>query len=534
MAGESKGLLKNSAIVAVASGLGVLGGFIQDAAVAAVFGIGVITDAFYAAYVMPSVVVSILSTAYGFTLVPVVSRLLAQEDREGKKAWYLVSNILNASFICVALLLLVGLPSMPVLIRLAAPGFDPRTTAMAVQAGYILILTLPLANLIEINRAILYTHRHFVIPASMNAIRAFVAAAFVLLAPRSWGVLAVAFAFALGMLCQAILSGLSVFLSCKPHYHLSLNLGDPVVRQTGRLFLAPLAQVSFRQSITLAMRVIGSFLPAGSVTALSYADRLVFAVGGLLLNSVVTATLPILSSELGKQDRRAMGKLVSSALRLSMMLAVPVGTVFVVLGTPLIQVFFRRGAFDLEAVTLTGGILTFFGLGLPALGVFRGSTGYLYAAMEASKVIFLFFLQALTTILFDLVLVGRMGAKGLALGFTAGTTVAAATGLYMISKRREDMSLWKFGIFCAKLLVSAFPMAIALWSYHWLESSLGSDSLPIRLLCLGVVLGLGSFLFLVTAIRMQMEEAMLLYVWVKRKVIFLGGQSLASRFSGDK
>jgi putative peptidoglycan lipid II flippase len=514
--------------------LGVLGGFMQDAAVAAVFGIGAITDAFFAAYVIPSVVASILSTAYSFTLVPVISRLLAEGDKEGKKAWYLVSNILNSSSVLVALLVLGGLPSMPVLIRLVAPGFDPRTTAMAIRAGYILILAIPLANLVEINRAILYAHHHFVIPASMNAVRAVVAAVFVLLAPPSWGVLAAALAFALGMLCQAILSGLSVLLSCRPHYHLSLNLADPAVRQTGRLFLGPLAQVSFRQSITLAMRVIGSFLPAGSVTALSYANRLFFAAGGFLLNSVVTATLPVLSSELGKPDRRALGQLVSNALRLPMMLAVPVGTVLVVLGVPLIQVFFQRGAFDSQAVTLTGEILAFFGLGLPALGIFRSSTGYLYAAAEANKVIFLFFLQALTAILFDLILVGSMGAKGLALGFTVGTALAAATGLRMIWKCREDMSPWRFGTFCAKILVSAFPMAIVLWSYHWLGVKVDSDSLPTRLLCLGVVLGLGSLAFLVTAIRMQVEEAMLLYNWAKRKVISFSGQTLASKLSGNK
>jgi putative peptidoglycan lipid II flippase len=482
--------------------------------------LGTQTDAFFAANSIPGTTMTLMAITYNSTLVPVFSRRLA-DPGERSDVWRFISIIFNINLLLGALLCVIGLAGARWVVALVAPGFPDSTAVLASRLSRILFLTILLTSIVEVNKAILYAHRRFAVPSLMNAVRSVFAAGVILLGARFWGIMAAAAGLVAGTLAQLIISSLAVNRFCRPRYHLSFDVGHPDLRESGRLFVAPVVGAALRQLINIAMQMIGSFLPVGSITALSYANRLTFSIGGFFLNSVTKAALPSLSVSVSKGDRERIGRILATAFRLTLLLATPVAIILIVLGVPLIRIFFQRGAFDSEAVVLTGGILAFFALSIPLLGHFRVIHSYFYAALKARWVILLSFLQASFTVVLDLILVPFLGAKGLALAFSIGTGMATVAGYFLVQNQRESLSWRSLAVFSVKLLVAAMVMALVFWLSNDLETYVQGVHFIPRLLFLGAIIGVGLAAFGVVAIFLRVEEICLLYEWLQRRLSFV-------------
>ena len=81
-----RSLLAGSATVSVFNALGVLAGFALDALVAAWFGVGLQTDAYFSAYRLPNAITSVITMVAGAALVPMFARMLSEMGREGRNA----------------------------------------------------------------------------------------------------------------------------------------------------------------------------------------------------------------------------------------------------------------------------------------------------------------------------------------------------------------------------------------------------------------------------------------------------------------
>ena len=72
--GETRGLARTSAGVAVWAGFALLSGFAMDATIAALFGIGLFTDGFFIAATVPFALVAVLAASANQALVPQFNR----------------------------------------------------------------------------------------------------------------------------------------------------------------------------------------------------------------------------------------------------------------------------------------------------------------------------------------------------------------------------------------------------------------------------------------------------------------------------
>jgi len=516
---DNEALLKASATIAILNGLGIVVGLVLDATIAAQFGLGAQTDAFFVASTLPNTAVTLMAMTYTSALVPVLSRKLAAPG-DRSDVWRLTSIILNVNLLLGLLVCASGVVGARWVIALVAPGFPEPTAALATELARVLFLAIPLAGIVEINRAILYAHRRFAIPAALNAIRSSVAAGVILLGARHWGITAAAAGLLAGAVAQMTISTVAVSRLCKPSYYFSFDIRHPAVKGSGHLFLAPVAGATFRQVINIATQIIGSFLPEGTIAALSLANRLVFSIGAFLLNSVTKAALPTLSVTCAQKDREGVRRILSASFRLTLLLAMPVAIILIVLGAPLLGLLFQRGAFDRDAVVLTSGILALFALGIPLLGHFRVIQSYFYAALKVRWVVLLFSLQALFTVVLDLILVRFIGAKGLALAFSIGTGAATVVGYLLIRHQRESLSWSSLAVFGAKLLYAALAMALVLWLGTRLQPYVLDARPTVHLVLLSVVMGLGLSVYWIVANLLRVEEICVLRRWLRRSLTF--------------
>ncbi len=126
--------------------------------------------------------------------------------------------------------------------------------------------------------------------------------------------------------------------------------------------------VSVSQISLLINTIFASFLGAGSVSWLYYADRLMEFPAGMLGVALGTILLPSLSKYHAAGNHEEYGKLLDWGLRLTLLLAAPAAAgTGTSLSVPLIATLFHHGAFTAADVFKTRDALVAYSVGLLGL-----------------------------------------------------------------------------------------------------------------------------------------------------------------------
>lgn len=349
-----KGLIRQSGTTSLAAAVTILSGLLLDAAIAATFGAGQATDAFFVAARLPVTSVTVLMVGVNQALVPLFSTWLVRRGEEA--TWRSVSHILTravlASFGVLGLVVVLAEP----LVHVLAPGFSDEGIALAASLLRLVVVVVPLTIIAEVLRALLNSHRSFAGPAAMNAVLNGVAVAFVLLAPApkvsiiAWGYIAGAACRVLYLVPMAYRHGF--------RFRPEIGRGDPDVGIALRLCVRPMAAAGLTPTVRVVEQMVASFLPPGSITILNYGHRLVWAVGGtVFFRSVVVTLVPRLSEAEANEDRAAVSRITGAGVRLMLAVSLPLTVLMATLAQPGVRLIFQRGNFDRAEATLLGLVL---------------------------------------------------------------------------------------------------------------------------------------------------------------------------------
>jgi putative peptidoglycan lipid II flippase len=505
--GQDGGLLRRSTTVSFFIGLGVVAGFLVDVLIVARFGVGAETDAFFGAYTVPFILVTSLAA-----IQPVLVTILA--GFRGNEAAF--SALLNASALAALGVALLGALLARPLIAITLPGFAPATAALATLLAQILFARVPAAAVSEVCKAELYNRHRFGLAAFSSVIPSLVAATLLVLAGSAVGIEAVAWSLVAGALVQAGLLCGALFVRQGMRYYARLRQEMPVLQQTARLVVAPLASLLLRQGVTVAERLIGSFLPAGSVTAITYANRLTMVAAGILFDGATTAALPSLAALQSRGEEQAARVAMGRLLKLLTYVALPAGLTLAALSTPLVRLFFERGQVDAQAAVLMGTVLGVYALSLPFLGPYRAVQTYFYARRAVRPVVILQGSLAMLTIGLDLLLVRTLGVVGLALAFALSCNVVAAIGLVWMGKQAGDLGwrtlldqLWRLGLATAAMAASVLAAS------RWVGAMAQGTGRWELVLAIGVACLVGLAVFVGLGAILRLEAISILWSKVK-------------------
>src|SRR6185312_8624175 len=124
---------------------------------------------------------------------------------------------------------------------------------------------------------------------------------------------------------------------------------------------------------------IASFLPAGSRTALYYADRVNQLPLGVLGIALGTVLLPEMSVRLARNDRSGSDSVQNRSAALTLLLTLPFACVFIAIPGTIMRALFAHGAFDAHSADLAASALATYGAGLPAMALVRIVASTFYA-----------------------------------------------------------------------------------------------------------------------------------------------------------
>jgi putative peptidoglycan lipid II flippase len=271
--------------------------------------------------------------------------------------------------------------------------------------------------------------------------------------------------------------------------------------------MAPgVAGLSITQINVFVGTYLASYLPQGSVAALTYAFRLVQFPIGVIGVAIATGALPVLAASMAKDAVEEMKGALQGSLRLALFLSLPAAVGLMFFRLPILHVLFERGAFTRPVTILTAEILLAYSLGLVFYISNRILAPAFYAMHDTWTPVRMGMMSVGVNIAASILLMGPLGAAGLALA-TAVASVSNFVLLFMqLRSRIGRLGMRRLAFPAGKIALACVPMAA--WA---VVSRVWWDVLAVRgtagkaaLLC-GEV-GVAVALFAVTAAALRCEE----------------------------
>jgi len=518
---ENVQVAKAAGIVGLATMLSRIFGSIRDIVVAAFFGAGLMTDAFFVAFRIPNLLRRLLAEgSLTVSFVPVFTEYLKKKSRE--EALELANIAFTALSLILILVSVAGVLFSPLIVTVIAPGFHkiPAQYELTVMLTRIMFPYIFFLSLVALCMGILNSLRHFAAPALSPALLnvSIILSALFLRDFFEESVFALAVGVMAGGVLQLALQW-PFLVRLGVRLKLNFNFRHEGVRRIGALMLPAVFGAAIYQINVFIGTILASLLPKGSVSFLYYADRIVELPLGVFAIAVGTATLPSLSAQIARGQMEEWKKTISFSLRLILFIAVPATVAIIALRVPIISVLFQHGAFDVASTLLTAEALLFYTLGLWAFSTIRVIVSAFYSLQDTKAPMKAAIVALIVNVVCSVILMYPLKHGGLALATSIASTVNVVM-LSIILRRRVGTFLDRgFYQSFGKIALSSGVMWLALLVVDlvlpWRNESRFSERL--LYLCLTVAVGMAAFF---ASSWVQRSPELVLFVGaVKRKLM---------------
>ncbi|MEZ5646833.1 MAG: murein biosynthesis integral membrane protein MurJ [Burkholderiaceae bacterium] len=479
-------LFKSASLVSLLTLASRITGLVRELLIAATFGASALTDAFNVAFRIPNLLRRLFAEgAFSQAFVPVLAA--ARETEGDQRTRELVDQIATVLAWALLLTCVAGVLVAPALVWAMAAGLrkTPESFEAAVVLTRWMFPYIGFMSLVALSAGILNTWRRFAVPAATPVLLnlSMIAAAW---AGAPWlqerGVQPI-YALAGGVMLGGMLQlGAQVpalrRIGMLPRVGLrwsSLRAAwvHPGTRRVVTLMLPAILGVSVAQISLLINTQIASHLATGSVSWLTYADRLMEFPTAMLGVALGVVLLPQLAAARAADDARRYSDLLDWGLRLVVLLAVPCAVALLTFARPLVSVLYHYGAFSDTDVQQTSLALMGYGAGLLGLVAIKVLAPGFYARQDIRTPVRIAIVVLVLTQCLNVLLVPRLAHAGLALAIGLGAMINASWLLIGLIRRgayTPSPGWARFGlqVLAASALLTVYLLAV---SSHvsWLE-----------------------------------------------------------------
>ena len=506
-------LARSAGVVGAATLTSRLLGLVRDQVLAYLFGAGNAMDAFNVATRIPNLLRDLFAEgAMSAAFVPAFMRRLTHEGRA--EAWRLGNQLLNALVVVTGAFVLAGMLFAEPLVRLLAGSYADVPGKLELTV-FLTRLLLPFLTLVAVAAALmgmLNSLNRFFTPALSPAMyNVGIILSGALLVPLMPGlgldpIVAIAVGALLGGMGQVALQ-VPALLREGFRYRATLDPSDPGLRHILRL-MGPGTLAGAAVNINLLVNmVLATGQGTGAVSWLGYAFRVMYLPIALFGVSIASATLPVVSRHAAREDIDGIRDAVSRALRLMLAVNVPATVGLIALGVPVVQLIFERGSFTPEDTAATAAALLFYAPGLAAYSAVRIAVPCFYALGSSVTPTAISMAAVTLNIVLNLLLVERMGYRGLALGASIAALANAVALLTVLRRRLHGLDLRRVLTVFAKITVASAAMGAAACMTHarLLEAWPGAE-LVTRLGRVSTSIALGVAVLAAAALLLRIRE----------------------------
>lgn len=493
-------VIKSVGLVTIIAAIGKVLGFGRESIIAAYFGASSMADVFFVASLIPTILFTALGSGLQAGVIPIY---LEKKADNAKKADEFIS-VLGSFFMLVAGVLTIAcMIFIKPLVMMTAPGFSDSELALTESLTRIMLPSLLFFTLSYMATGVLNANKRFILPALTSTAQNTVIIAATVLFAAPFGIEGLAWGFVFGAASQFLIQypslkkyGIRPIVSFLPHKR--------QIVQTLFTFYPIIIAALAIQLNSVVDRIIATSLETGSVSALNYANRLLWLPLSIVLTPLITVLYPSIV-ERALIGYQSFLNLTLKGLKSLLFLAIPFMVVMLISGNSLITLAFQRGAFDASATDMTYRAFFFYSACLPFFALRDYLMNAFYALKKTKVAMYSCLIAVLLNVLLSWVLSRYLGVGGIALasGISMLLQSLYLFGYLWLKTGRTDKTAFR-DVFqeSGKLtIIGAIIYGIALW-IHPLTLSLPiiMELVIISLLVFGLYLAL-SILFKVSSLQ---------------------------------
>ncbi|MCF7918799.1 MAG: murein biosynthesis integral membrane protein MurJ [Candidatus Cloacimonetes bacterium] len=492
---SNKILARNIGSMGIAVFISRIFGLLRDVIMTAVFGTSWVADAFQVGYQIPNLLRKLFGEgALSSAFIPVYNEIGIRDGRKNQINFAL--NIISILNLLLLVLSIIGILAAPLIVRLLAPGFDTERFLLTVKLTRLMFPYLYFIGFSSTLIAILNSHDRFFLPglssAFLNIGMIGVLAAYIIFNPASSledKILATAAGVVLGGLLQTIVNlPLLKKLGYKMRFY--LNLKDKSVSTVGRLFLPGVFGLAIRQINLAADLIIASFLPAGSIAALNYGNRLMQLPLGIIGVSAGVAVLPLFSRYAAEKKWDELHNSLRFSLITLCFLMIPITGIIFALGRDITGVIFMRGAFNEKSLQMTNMALVFYSTGLIFYSLNRQIIPIFYARKNTKTPVKISAVIVALNIVLNIILMQWLQHGGLALATSLSSLAQFLILMHYLKKLYPEMILPNILPEVLKIVIITATIYIILLFLQTLYTPVNFWQSALRLIILLVISGI--------------------------------------------
>jgi putative peptidoglycan lipid II flippase len=469
-------LLKSASIVSVLTLASRITGLARELLMASIFGASAMTDAFNVAFRIPNLLRRLFAEgAFSQAFVPVLAASKASDGDDATRL--LIDKVATVLAWAVLATSVLGVLLAPVLVYAMASGLqqNPQGFEAAVVMTRWMFPYIAFMSLVALSSGVLNTWKKFAVPAVTPVLLnlAMIAAAW-FGAPwfKRLGIEPI-YAMAGGVMLGGLLQlGVQLpalkALGLLPKISFKWSVvcdywAQSAIKNIAKLMLPALLGVSVAQLSLLINTQIASHLVTGSVSWLTYADRLMEFPTAMLGVALGVVLMPQLAAARSDGQADAYSNMIDWGLRLVLLMAVPSAVALLTFAQPLVAVLYHYGKFQASDVPQVASALMGYGAGLLGLVAIKVLASAYYAKQDIKTPVKIAIVVLLFTQALNLVLVPQLRHAGLALSIGLGALLNAGwllTGLLKskIYTPRPGWGRYMLQVIAASALLAVFLM----------------------------------------------------------------------------
>ena len=417
-ASTNRRIFRAAASVTVAGILVKVVATFKEIAVAGAYGRSDAMDAFLAAALIPGLLINLISESMNQALVPTLIRV---REREGHER---AQELLSSSMLWMCVLLGVATAGMALTARgffpLIASHFSPGKLDLSVRIFYALLPVVLITGIATNCTAVLNASDRFALPALAVVVNPVAIILGALLLSARLGIWAVVCATLAGALVHAaVVAGMmeSHGYRFRLRWHGMTEATREVAYQYGPVLLSSLVA----SGGLLVDQSMAAMLPAGSVSALVYANRFVSVVLTLLAGAVSTAVTPYFSRMIAFEDWAGCRHTLRTWVRLTAWVSAPIAVLLIAGSHLLIRITFQHGAFGPHDTAAVTPVLAMYAIQIPFFVASRVFYRFLVAMRRTDLIFYCGTINLILDIGLNLILMRWFGVAGIALATSLWT-----------------------------------------------------------------------------------------------------------------
>jgi len=483
-------------------------GFIREILIAAKFGSTWQTDAYFVAITGVHIVNLLVASSLRTILIPILTEVEVAKGKNRKIVE--TNNFVNFGVLVSLVLIVFGVLAAPILTKVLATGFEGEQFDLAVLFLRIGMASLIFKTIVGIFRGYLQSEERFfesgLSDASVNILVIF----FLVTMSARFGIIGLAVFNAASEISQLLIQ-IPGLIKTGYFYKFYLNIKSKHLSKFLVLVPPILISTAIYDVQKIIDKTIASNLVEGSISALNYAEKIERTIVSVFVTALVVVLFPTLSKKASDDNYDEIKRVSSSGLNSILLITLPASLGLMVFASPIVELVYQRGQFDVRAVEMTSAALVFYALGIVPFSL-RMFYNNVYFAIQDTKTPMIN--GAITVgikIILSLILVRYLQHAGLPLATVIAAVIMTGLLIKGLSKKigykieRDNLE-----VFIKSTLISVIIVALAYITYNYANSILKANAIQ-NLLALTISVGFAAAIY-----------SLILFLWGVKEVKTIG------------